>query len=99
MAAISSTYDLLERAENAGAGDSPLCAELIQDEARQVDSCISCWVIGRALDIVQGSGKGAAAGRAVLEQWEPGSGSRFAGMLLPILSHSITSDAQAALFE
>ena len=65
----------------------------------KVDSCISCWVTGRALDMVQGSGKGAAAGRAVHEQWELGSRSRFAGMMLPILSHSITSDAQAAFFE
>ena len=47
---------------------------------------------------VQGSGEGGAAAlRAVHEQWEPRSRSRFAGMLLSILSYRFAGDAQTAI--
>ena len=56
-------------------------------------------VTGRAVDKVQGSseGEGAAAWRAVHEQWEPRSRKWFAGMLPSILSYRFTRDAQAAI--
>ena len=44
-----------------------------------------------------GEGEGAAAWRAMHEQWEPRSRSRFTGMVLCILSYRFTGDAQAAI--
>ena len=70
--------------------DSVTCASLSHEEARhsrQLYCVLVLLVTGRALGKVQGSGEGdgAAAVRAIHEQWEPCSRSRFTG------------DAQAAI--
>ena len=102
MAGHPSMHNLLERAENGGSNDPVICAKLSSKEARhsrQLYHVLVLLVTGRALDKVQGAGEreGAAAWRAVHEQKETLSWSRFTGMLLSILSYRFTGDAQAAI--